>query len=339
MDGKSASYALSAVSALDGATAFESPGASGEAPAFLQRLVGNGISNLMRVRAEVLSSLSVNGTVLATAPLADALFPDAIPSVRAGARSDRVLAEIDQDGFAFAVDPRDARFFERRSRRAPRALNQLDVVLLEGRVCIRKRYRPFRAGARDWGERPVPLGVRARRRFWNSLGFYLYSEAAVLLRLQDVPFVPKLRAIDLVDRAIYIDYVQGQTLRHWAARTGAAVYDQDLAASRDLTRLTPQELERREVTLLERSGGAGDFHHEILEMLRQMNARGVAPLDIKLGNFIRGSTTGRLYWIDFEFARVQSQPHWDAALRVQSDTVWNLLREDAGSGEAAEKVA
>jgi hypothetical protein len=341
MGAKSASCALSAVSALDGATAFDSPGVSAEAPAFLQRLVGNGFSNLLSVRAEVLSSLSVNGTVLATAPLADALPADAIPSVRAGVRSDRVLAEIDQDGFAFAVDPRDARFFERRKHRAPRSLNQLDIVLLEGRVCIRKRYRPFRAGARDWGERPVPLGVRARRRFWNSLGFYLYSEAAVLLRLQDLPCIPKLRAIDLVDRAIYIDYVHGQTLRYWAARTGAAVYDRDLAASGDLNRLTAQELERREVTLLERTSAAGDFRHEVLGMLRQMNARGVAPLDIKLGNFIRGATTGRLYWIEFEFARVQSQPQWEAALRSQRDTLWNVFRlgEDEGSGEAAEKVA
>jgi hypothetical protein len=161
------------------------------------------------------------------------------------------------------------------------------------------------------------------------------------LRLQDVPFIPKLRAIDLVDRAIYIDYVHGQTLRYWAARTGAAVYDQDLASSRDLTRLSARELERREVTLLEQAGGAGDFRREILGMLRQMNARGVAPLDIKLGNFIRGSTTGRLYWIDFEFARVQSQPQWEDALRQQSDTIGSLFRlgDEAGSGKAAEKVA
>jgi tRNA A-37 threonylcarbamoyl transferase component Bud32 len=254
-----------------------------------------------------------------------------------------VLAEIDQDGFAFAVDPRDAPFFERRKRRAPRQLNQLDIVLLEGRVCVRKRYRSFRAGARDWGERPVPLLVRAKRRFWNSLGFYLYSEAAVLLRLSDVPFVPKLRAIDLVDRAIYVDYVNGQTLRECAAQSGAAVYDQDLAASHDLVGLSARELERREVTLLERAGGGGDFRREILEMVRGMNARGVAPLDIKLGNFIRGATTGRLYWIDFEFARVESQPHWDAALRLQRDTIDGLigrgLRAGSVSGKAAEKVA
>src|SRR4051812_27166003 len=296
MEGKSASYALSAVSALDGATAFSPPGATTEAPAFLQRLVGNGIANLLRVRAEVLSSLSVNGVVLATPPLADALRPDAIPSVKAGVRSDRVLAEIDQDGFAFAVDPRDARFFERRKRRAPRSLNQLDIVLLEGRICIRKRYRPFRAGARDWGDRPVPLGVRAKRRFWNAVGFHLYSEAAVLLRLQDVPFVPKLRAIDLVDRAIYIDYVQGQTLRSCAAGTGAAVYDQDLAASRDLMRLSARELERREGTLLQGGGRAGGFPPQMLDKLRRMKAPRGAPPPIKPRNLLPRAATRGAYW-------------------------------------------
>src|ERR1043165_929191 len=171
MEGKSAAYALSAVSALDGATALFPPAVNG-APALLERVLGNGMGNLLRVRAEVLSALSVNGTVLSPAPLADALPADSIPSVKAGLRHDRVLAEIDQDGIAFAVDPRDVPFFDRRQRRAPRQLNQIEIVLLEGRVCVRKRYRSFRAGARDWGERPVPLRTRVKRRFWNSLGFY-----------------------------------------------------------------------------------------------------------------------------------------------------------------------
>ena len=38
-------------------------------------------------------------------------------------------------------------------------------------------------------------------------------------------------------------------------------------------------------------------------MAREITARGVAPLDVKLGNFIRGARTGRLYWIDFEISR------------------------------------
>ena len=347
MGGKSASFALSSVSALDGATAFVPSSFPAGSSYFLERLAGNGLANLLRVRAEVSSALSVNGAaVLSTGPLADALPAENVPSVAAGKCYDRVLAEIDQDGFAFAIDPMDAPFFERRARRVPRALNLLDIVLLEGRICIRKRYRNYRNGALQWGKR-VPLRERVQRGVWNSLGLYLYSEAAVLLRLADLPFVPKLRAIDLVDDAIYVDYVRGETLRQGAARTGAAIFDQDLAGAQGLTGLTAGELERREVALLERAGTAGNFRQDVVEMTRQINARGVAPLDIKLGNFIRGAATGRLYWIDFEFARIQTQPQWEAGLRLQQDTLENLfdLGERAfpddryGSGKATEKVA
>jgi hypothetical protein len=343
MGGKSASFALSAVSALDGATAFVPSYFPAQTPQVLQRLAGNGFANLLRVRAEVSSALSVNGAaVLSTGSLADGLPAESVPSVKAGKRYDRVLAEIDQDGFAFAVDPQDARFFERRARRVPRALNLLDIVLLEGRICIRKRYRNYRTGALQWGKR-VPLKERIQRRLWNSLGLYLYSEAAVLLRLSDLPFVPKLRAIDLVDGAIYVDYVRGETLRQGAASTGAAIFDADLAGTQDLTGLSASELERREVALLESAGVAGNFRQEVVDMTRQINARGVAPLDIKLGNFIRGAITGRLYWIDFEFVRIQTQPQWDDGLRLQRDTLENLFDlgadDDYESGEAAEKVA
>ena len=165
----------------------------------------------------------------------------------------------------------------------------------------------------------------------------------MLLRLHDMPFVPKLRAIDLVDRAIYIDYLQGETLRHRAARTGAAVYDEDLKEQRNLTHLPASALERREVELLERAGTGGDFRREIIEMMRAINARGVAPLDIKLGNFIRGAMTGRLYWIDFEYARIETQPQWESGLRLQRETLGNLFdlgsNDDSESGKAAEKVA
>ena len=342
MGGKSVSYTLTSASALDGVTGLHPPGYTAGQTQVLDRLVGNGFANLLRVRAEVTSALSIDGgTVLSTGPLADALPPDRIPSVRAGKRHDRVLAEIDQDGFTFALDPLDKRFFDRRAERNPRNLNLLDIVLFEGRVCIRKRYRNFRTGALQWGK-PVPMKERMRRGVWNSLGLFLYSEAAVLLRLADLSFVPKLRAVDLVDGAIYMDYVSGETLREEAARTGAAVYDNEVADG-GLASLSARQLERREVELLERSGAGGNFHREVPEMVRQMNARGVAPLDIKLGNFIRGSTTGRLYWIDFEFARIETQPQWEEGLRQQRETLENLF--DAGapkgrnSGEAAEKVA
>jgi hypothetical protein len=69
------------------------------------------------------------------------------------------------------------------------------------------------------------------------------------------------------------------------------------------------------VELLDGSRG-GDFRKEIFEMAREITARGVAPLDVKLGNFIRGARTGRLYWIDFEIARLHSQPRWEADLAL-----------------------
>jgi hypothetical protein len=289
----------------------------------VRRVTGDGLLNLIRARGEVMAALR-GGEVSPDAGFDDALPLNAIPSVAAGRSEDRVLAEIDQDGFAFALDPLDEAYFNRRSMRVRRQQNLLDVVLLEGRVCIRKRFRSFRLGARRWGDRRVPAQDWARRTFWVNLGLFLYSEAAALLRLRELPFAPKVRAIDVADRALYIDYVQGESLRSQAARSGAAVHDRDLINDPDLGRLSARELERREVALLEASCGA-DFRKEIASMVREVNARGVAPLDIKLGNFIRGATTGRLYWIDFEISRLSSQPRWEADLALEREMLEEIF--------------
>jgi tRNA A-37 threonylcarbamoyl transferase component Bud32 len=289
----------------------------------VRRLTGDGLLNLIRARAEVMAALR-GGEISPEAGLDDALPVNAIPSVAAGRSENRVLAEIDQDGFAFAVDPLDEAYFNRRSERVRRQQNLLDVVLLEGRICIRKRFRGFRLGARLWGDRPVPAPEWARRSLWVNLGLFLYSEAAALLRLRALPFAPKVRAIDVADRALYIDYVQGESLRSQAARSGAAVHDRDLINDPVLGRLSARELERREVALLDASGGA-DFRREIASMASEINACGVIPLDIKLGNFIRGVTTGRLYWIDFEISRLSSQPRWEADLAVEREMLEEIF--------------
>jgi hypothetical protein len=291
----------------------------------LLRRLGEGPVNLFRAKAEVDAELWAGaGALPGSDPPADALVPAAIPSVAQGSREDRILAEIDQDGFAFAKDPRDVAFFNRRAHRVRRQQNLLDVALVEGRVCIRKRVRGLRFGARLWGDRRVPVRDWMQRGVWASLGLYLYSEAAALLRLRDLPFVPRLRRIDFGERALYIDCIDGENLRSLAAKAGAAVHDTDVRRDPDLNRLSVHELERREVQFLDRSG-AGDFRREISEMAREMNARGVAPLDIKLGNFIRGARTGRLYWIDFEISRLQSQPRWDADLGVERGLLEQLF--------------
>jgi hypothetical protein len=306
----------------------------------LRRVVGDGAINLFRARSEVHAALGPRASPAPFAvPLDDAPPSRAIPSVAAGRRDDRVLAEIDQDGFAFALDPLDEPYFNRRSLRVPRQQNLVDVTLLEGRVCIRKRFRGYRFGARRWGGRPVPAQERALRALWVNLRLFLYSEAAALLRLHDLPFVPKVRAIDLADGALYLDYVQGESLRSVAAGRGAAVHDGELAGDPSLQRFSPRELERREVALLEAACGGG-FRREIASMVRQVNARGVVPLDVKLGNFIRGAQSGRLYWIDFEIARLASQPRWEADLAAQRDLLEHVFGIEARPGlrEAPEEI-
>jgi hypothetical protein len=295
----------------------------------VRRLAGNGPVNLFRAKAEVDAELWSGAGALPEAPPSfDALPSSAVPSVASGSAEDRLLAEIDQDGFAFARDPADAPFFNRRPRRSHRQQNLIDIALVDGRVCIRKRVRGLRLGARLWGDRPVPARDWMHRGLWASLGLYLYSEAAALLRLRDLPFVPRLRKIDFAERALYIDYVQGENLRNQAARAGAAVHDEDVRRDPGLSQLSAHDLECREVRLLDRLGG-GDFRREISGMAREITARGVAPLDVKLGNFIRGARSGRLYWIDFEVSRLRSQPRWEADLALHRRLLEELFELSA----------
>ena len=315
------------LAASNGDAALPADGAlRGAFPSLLRRVAGDGAVNLLCAKTEVEAALRAGGGVVPAAPaLDDALRPELIPSVAQGRWDDRILAEIDQDGFAFADDPIDAPFFERRAERRPRPQNRVHIALVERRVCIRKEFRPLRIGARRWGQQRVPAAEWLRRKVWASLGLYLYNEAAALLRLHDLPFVPKLRRIDFAERAIFVDCITGITLRDLAAKGGAAVHDHDLAGEDGLAGLTARELDRREVRLLDAAGGGGEFRREIAAMAREINARGVAPLDIKLGNFIRGSRTGRLYWIDFEISRLGSQPRWEDDLQVQHALLQSLF--------------
>ena len=181
-----------------------------------------------------------------------------------------------------------------------------------GRFVYDPRYR-VRADAIPLDPVHLPISERARRSFWVNLGLFLYCEAAALLRLRDLPFVPRLRAVDVADNALYVDCLQGENLRTLAAATGQPVYDRDLIGGGELARLSTRELERREVALLESSIGGG-FRREIAAMVQGVRACGVVPMDIKLGNFIRGARTGQLYWIDFESSRLASQPGWELEL-------------------------
>lgn len=271
-----------------------------------------GLANLRTARAEARAALAG----LPAAPDGDdAVRPRDVPSA-ASAAGDRVLAEIDHDGFAFPAVPGDSPFLPARAARLPRLGNLLDLVLVDGRVCVRKRFRApalravwggqLRIGAREW----------ALRKAWHLAGVHFYTEVAALLRLRDLPFVPRLRRVDLRRRTLWIDCLDAASLRHQAASAGEPVHDRDLPPG--AARQGEDALGRREARLLEAVAGAG-WRAEVAAMVREMNRRGVVPLDLKLGNLMRGRRTGRLYWIDLETARLASQPGFDAARALQDE--------------------
>ena len=171
------------------------------------------------------------GTLPQGPPLADALPPETIPSWPAASARTACWRKSTRTDFAFAKDPADAPFFNRRARRSTAAEPARHRAA--GRpVCIRKRVRGLRLGARLWGDRPVPARDWVHRGLWASLGLYLYTEAAALLRLRDLPFVSRLRRIDFAENALYVDCIQGENLRNQVALAGAAVHDETSSAIR-----------------------------------------------------------------------------------------------------------
>jgi hypothetical protein len=169
----------------------------------------------MRLRNEVQLAVRDRSFVLPYVPSADALPPHAIPSVERVGAADRVLAEIDQDGYAFAEHPLDAAIFNRRGVKRPRIRHEISVVLLSGVVCVRKRLvrESLRWGMREWLLRLV--------------GLNFYTEAAALIRLKASDGAPRLIDIDLHSKTIYREFIQGE---RWAPATASLQAAQDLLA-------------------------------------------------------------------------------------------------------------
>lgn len=252
-------------------------------------------------------------------PIADAVSPVEIPSVARLGTADRVLADVDQDGFLFARDPADAEFFNRRTEMLPRKRYQLHVVLRGGAVCLRKRFvrRTFRRGI-------APV-------VWSVLGLPFYTSVAAALRLAELPCGGSVREFDLRTRTIHWDLVHGEDLRHWLGHSGALVHDLDLNRDPALRELDSDSRDLREIELFNSAGGSR-FWPPVRDEVMAMNAAGVAILDVKLGNILAGEKTGLLYWVDFESAYLASWPRWEAAVRLQDRL---LERWFAGAGQIA----
>jgi len=151
----------------------------------------------------------------------------------------------------------------------------------------------------------------------------MYSEAAACSASR-ISFVPSLRAIDLPGRTLYLDYVPAKNLRSLAARGGLAVHDADIKDDPHLCACRRVTSNAREVQLLDRAASATPARDRRDGAARSMRAAW-CRFDIKLGNFIRGTSSGRLYWLDFELSRLRSQPRWDADLAAQRRTLEQLF--------------
>jgi hypothetical protein len=258
-----------------------------------------------KLRREVSAALRQTDNVFQSVPIADALDLDRVPSVALRRTRDCVLAHMDQDGFAFAVDPMDSPLFNRRDRELQRVKHQLDIVVYGGRVCIRKRFFPW----------PSNLGFL--RTLLCAIGLPFYREAAALLRLRNLPIVPQIRGIDFSSMTIYRDYVDGDSIRHRVGNGGVIVHDLDLENSEQTCSLTRAELEEREIQLFSQVCGE-ELTPRIWDNVREINRCGVVLLDVKLGNIVVGNKSGCPYWIDLELTKLSGFPQWKKSLRDQN---------------------
>lgn len=250
------------------------------------------VGRLAAVRAETYAALLRRTIPTLSAPPPDALRPYEIPSVKELGAGDRVLAEIDQDGYAFAEHPADEPLFNRREKRIARLRYGLRILLRKGEVVVEKRFN--------------------RGRWWGlSIGHYLagqleipfFNEAACLVHLRNTDGVPRLRHIDLANRTLLIDYIHGQTLQKQIAEGGAQILDADGAGWGGLDE---HERKAREIAAYAPHRAA---HAEAIgKLASDILKAGVAPLDVKLGNVVIGAKTGKHYWLDFEVAHASSCP-------------------------------
>jgi hypothetical protein len=292
----------------------------------VRRLIGTGAVSLWHARAEVLAATDGGRRVPDAPDCEDALDPASLPSVKRCGLGNRMLAELDEEGFPFAVNVEDRPIFNKREKNRPRPIHKLELVLHDGRVCVRKRFRGPTFGMTRFGRIKLSLADHAKRHVWAGLGMWFYVEAAALLRLASLPFVPKLRGLDIKRHEVFMDYLPGETLRQVAAAQGQPVYDVDVGGDPSLASLGANELTAREVRLVD-AAGIGNYRAEVGRMVAAMNDKGVAPLDIKPGNLLRGARTKRLYWLDFERARLQSQPGWTAGVETQNQLLRELFGE------------
>jgi hypothetical protein len=215
----------------------------------------------------------------------DLLPPGLIPSVTSSWR-DRVLAEIDQDGFIFAVEEPDTQFFNTKKTMAPRRHHRVQIVLTEVGVCVRKSVL-----------RKNLTGIFARFREFIQFEFYL--EAAALLRLRGLAGVPAIRRLDPSKGIIEMDYIWGSDLRQLFAGGRHGIEYEDVS--------------RQFAALIAKADN--ELSRQIVELLGGVVSRGVIPRDLNAANFIRATRSGKVYLIDYNLVYLRPIPGWRSHAR------------------------
>jgi tRNA A-37 threonylcarbamoyl transferase component Bud32 len=241
----------------------------------------------------------------------DTLPLSLIPSVARGDGSDRVLAEIDQDGFTFAVDDHDAKFFNTSSTMNARRHSRIEMISRGGAVylrktAIRKRHPEILARLRDF------------------LGWEFYIEAAALLRLRGLPCVPSIRRIDCRERTIEMDYIWERDLR------------QVLANGRN--EIAYDEISRLFLALVAKVS-QNETSAKATEILISVIRRGVIPRDVHAANFIQVDRSNKLYMVDFNLAYLRPVPGWRSHVRNLAWVLKDRTDEVCEIGSVAEMGA
>lgn len=218
----------------------------------------------------------------------DCLLPEFVPSLQPdGIRGseERVLAEVDQDGFIFAVDARDRDVFHRREWMVPRRDHRIQIVWVNGAMRLRKTFLYKEKGALGWLRRHLQWG--------------LYLEAASLLRLQGIGGVPVVRKVSPNEGVIEMDYIWGRDFRQIFG-DGSPHIDYD-KVSKKFEELCSGALE----TAVSR---------KVAELVERVISRGVIPRDLHAANFILALLSQRLYLVDFNLVYLAPVPGWSSEL-------------------------
>ena len=271
------------------------------------------VCRLVRLRAEVHRAVRERAFLSDRPASPDAVQATDIPSVALVGTGDRLLAEIDQDGYEFAFHPVDGAFFRPRDIRLPRIRYQINVQLRSGTVCLGKRFtrQPLSSGLREW--------------LLSFCGLGFYTEAAALVRLKDCEGAPRLVDIDIRTRTIYREFIRGQSVRQVLARQGLVAEDVHRRFGRRPAR-TSSPLVPAAASLM-----------PARELVAGINREGVVPCDVKLGNILLGERSRALYWVDFEDVRFRSDWDWEERVATQNLVLEYCYRSALGARTAADR--